>query len=766
MSRRKKSAIISITVALLAAAIVPAFHAQDIGAIVRVIPVPDGAYYGVDGVFYNHATSFIWPKGSKHTLTVELSTQGDSSTNYQFDSWTVGSTTLPGNMVNVTADSGIIEYHAQFVTTYALRLAFFACPDPAHCPSPGTVYMGGSKIVSDQVLFLNANASVDLLAVPNDGYVFNGWEPGQNQTISGFINHVTMKSPTVVYPRFVTARRVNLVTDPPGLMVLADRTPVSTPIGMDWGTDTTHTLGGLTPQEDRNGGYWAFAGWSDGGEATHAYKVGSSTTPVTVTARYVPLAVTQISTLPPGLKISVDGRDNWPSINFPWGIGETHRIEAPAEQTDATGHVWKFRSWSNGGTAAQTFTVPDDAGGTGARLVATYDPVAHLIVQSSMQGLRVTIDENECATPCDIRRAVGSAVRLTAPASLALGEGVRGDFNGWPGSGNTSPNWSITLGADPLTLSADYQIMNRLAAQSDPPAGVTWRMQPPSSDGYYPAETPVTVAVTPQPGYRFRTWNGDLSGNSPSGVLSMNVPRRIQAMLDRVPYIAPAGVTNAAGITPQPLVAPGSIVSVFGENLANALAVGPDSPLSQTLGGVTVRAGDRLLPLFFVSPSQINLLLPPEMAEGTQSLIVSTPGLPDVQSAFTVVRAAPGIFAQSLDGQSFAVAAHEDGSAVSADSPARKGELLTVYGTGFGPTDRPRPQGFAVPASPSFLITDAVNVQLGDVALTPVAAFAAVGRIGVDAVQFRVGEEAPSGSLPLRITINGQDSNSVVLPIL
>ena len=197
----------------------------------------------------------------------------------------------------------------------------------------------------------------------------------KSRTITGFMNHVVMKSPTVVYPRFATARRVNLVTDPPGLMVLADRTLVPTPAALDWGTDTTHYLGGVTPQEDRNGGFWAFAGWSDGGAATHAYKVGSSTGPVTVTATYVPLAVTQISTLPAGLSVKVDGRDNWPSINFPWAAGETHSIEAPAEQTDSSGHVWKFRSWSNGGTPAQSFTVSDQIAGAGARLIATYDPV-------------------------------------------------------------------------------------------------------------------------------------------------------------------------------------------------------------------------------------------------------------------------------------------------------------------------------------------------------------------------------------------------------
>ncbi|PYT26590.1 MAG: hypothetical protein DMG58_22105 [Acidobacteria bacterium] len=51
-------------------------------------------------------------------------------------------------------------------------------------------------------------------------------------------------------------------------------------------------------------------------------------------------------------------------------------------------------------------------------------------------------------------------------------------------------------------------------------------------------------------------------------------------------------------------VAPGSIVSIYGPKLAPATEIGPDSPLAQTLGGLTVTIGERLLPLFFASPGR------------------------------------------------------------------------------------------------------------------------------------------------------------------
>jgi hypothetical protein len=48
-------------------------------------------------------------------------------------------------------------------------------------------------------------------------------------------------------------------------------------------------------------------------------------------------------------------------------------------------------------------------------------------------------------------------------------------------------------------------------------------------------------------------------------VVTMSAPRAVKALLDPIPYIAPAGVGNAAGTTPL-AGAPGSIVSIFGVN--------------------------------------------------------------------------------------------------------------------------------------------------------------------------------------------------------
>jgi uncharacterized protein (TIGR03437 family) len=247
----------------------------------------------------------------------------------------------------------------------------------------------------------------------------------------------------------------------------------------------------------------------------------------------------------------------------------------------------------------------------------------------------------------------------------------------------------------------------------------------------------------------------------------MTSPRTVLAMLDAVPYVPPAAVGNGAGGAPGTGVAPGSIVSVYGVNLTPVTLVGPSNQLVQTLGGLTLRAGDRLLPLIFVSPSQINAQLPADMALGNAVLTISSTGQQDVQSSFTVVPDAPGVFsAVSAEGKAFALATHADGSVVSTAAPVQQGEAITVYGTGFGPTVPSRPEGLPVAASPALTLQDAASVQVGGVSFDVQAGYAVPGAIGVDAVVFVVGSNAPGATdAALTVTVNGQVSNSVLIPL-
>jgi uncharacterized protein (TIGR03437 family) len=193
--------------------------------------------------------------------------------------------------------------------------------------------------------------------------------------------------------------------------------------------------------------------------------------------------------------------------------------------------------------------------------------------------------------------------------------------------------------------------------------------------------------------------------------------------------------------------------------------------MEQTLGGVTARIGDRLAPLFFVAPEQINLQLPSGLDPGPYTLTISVEGLPDASAGFVVARNAPGIFTQVVGDQksgyqALALALHENGALVTLDAPALRGELLTLYVTGSGPLDHPRPDGLAIPETPRFNVVDPVSILVGDATLPAEAAFAVPGQVALENVRFRLADGAPSSTLaPLRIRINARDSNTVLLPI-
>ncbi len=276
----------------------------------------------------------------------------------------------------------------------------------------------------------------------------------------------------------------------------------------------------------------------------------------------------------------------------------------------------------------------------------------------------------------------------------------------------------------------------------------------PPPDNFYPANTQLQASVSQNPGFQFHTWQGDLAGSQSLTSLNVSGPKAIGAVFSPVPYLPPAAVQNSAGLTPANGVAPGAVVSIYGLNLAGATLAGPASPLVQTLLNVTATLGQQILPIYFVSPQQINVQLPYETPLGNQLLVVHQTGQPDVNAVFSVVRNAPGLFAIT----------HPDGTPVNAANPATVGEILTISGTGFGPYDQNPPDGIAVPNGANYNLLDPVIATAGGVSVSALSSGPTVGSVGMNFATFQVPSSLPSGtSVPLIVTINGVDSNQLSL---
>jgi uncharacterized protein (TIGR03437 family) len=528
---------------------------------------------------------------------------------------------------------------------------------------------------------------------------------------------------------------------------------------------SVHQIGAPPVQMDASGVQWVFSVFNDGLGQNGNY-VTDNRIDLTdlVIANFAPGVPSSITTNPGGLKIQIDGRDNWQAYNFVWGQGETHTLNAPLTQVDSKGRSYQFVSWSNGGAASQTITVP--AGVQGLSFQATYQMLGQVQVSSTPAGLSFTVDGSACTTPCVVNHLSGTQMQISIPASIPTTATSRYDFDSWSG-GNASTTFPVTFTQDVQTFSANYHTSYQLAATTNPAGAATFRYSPASTDGYFPQGTQVTVTAAPSGGFKFSRWNGDLSGGLNPGYLTMTSPHSVVAMFNAVPYLAPAGITNAAGATPDGSVAPGSIISIYGQNLAGDLAIGPSNPLAQTIGGVTVTVNDYLLPLLFVSPQQIGAQVPSELADGAYPIVVHWQGQPDVSGTFVVKRDAPGIYTQpNAQNLPLMVALHQDGTLITPASPARHNEVISIYGTGFGPYNHPVIDGFNVDPAVLLTMADAVSVLTSGMTLTPDWAGAAPGMVGTAQLNLRIVDGFPPAStVDLVFTAGGQQSSVVKLPV-
>jgi uncharacterized protein (TIGR03437 family) len=104
-----------------------------------------------------------------------------------------------------------------------------------------------------------------------------------------------------------------------------------------------------------------------------------------------------------------------------------------------------------------------------------------------------------------------------------------------------------------------------------------------------------------------------------------------------------------------------SIVAAFGTGLATGVEIANSLPLPTTLLGTTVKVKDsagseRLAPLFFVAPTQINYLIPPDTATGVATVTVTSGDGIVSMGTVPITAAAPGLFAANANGQGVAAA--------------------------------------------------------------------------------------------------------------
>ncbi|MEO8127925.1 MAG: IPT/TIG domain-containing protein, partial [Bryobacteraceae bacterium] len=162
------------------------------------------------------------------------------------------------------------------------------------------------------------------------------------------------------------------------------------------------------------------------------------------------------------------------------------------------------------------------------------------------------------------------------------------------------------------------------------------------------------------------------------------------------PAYSASSIVNAASNQAGP-IAPNTIVSLYGSDLAFVTrAIVPDDlhgqVLPTTLSGTGVRVliGKQNANLYFISPTQINFLVPASLIAGPADVQVGIDGRFGPAVRINLSPVAPALF--QADAQ-FAVGTRPDGSTITKDQPAHPGDIIVLYATGLGIADRNLPDG-------------------------------------------------------------------------
>jgi uncharacterized protein (TIGR03437 family) len=237
------------------------------------------------------------------------------------------------------------------------------------------------------------------------------------------------------------------------------------------------------------------------------------------------------------------------------------------------------------------------------------------------------------------------------------------------------------------------------------------------------------------------------------------------------PAVAAGGVVDAASF--RATISPGSWISIFGTNLSSVARswqasdfIGDTLPLS--LDGVAVLIGGYSAAVSYISPGQINAQVPDGAGPGMVTVQVITAAGPSGLGQVDAEQWAPSFFTFSSGATSYVAATYEDGTIAGKSGllgsgvltrPAMPGDVISLWGTGFGPTTPSVPAGVLFSAAAPLPASDQLVIAIGDVPATVL--FAGLSEAGL--YQFNViVPEVPDGDQLLTAQVQGVSTQQAV----
>ena len=331
---------------------------------------------------------------------------------------------------------------------------------------------------------------------------------------------------------------------------------------------------------------------------------------------------------------------------------------------------------------------------------------------------------------------------MSAPYSLSAGQRFADDFH----------LYAIEWETGVVRFYVDDQLYETVTP-ANLPTGATWVFD-------HPFFVLLNVAVGGP-----TSWPGapDATTQFPQQML-VDYVRVYQRATTAVPTVTAGGITNSASYLPG--FAPGSWVTIWGQNLANSTRSWQASDfvngnLPTQLDGVSLTINGQPAFISYISPTQINAQAP-QVPQGSVMVSVLNNGqrselyAAQAQTYSPALSLWPYTYYAVVTDPNFNLIGKPGLYPGRTFTPAKPGQTVVFWGTGFGPTNPSVPPGQLAPLSPLASLASDPAVQIGGVTALYLSGSAVLTPTDAGVYQFAVTvPDVADGDQPVAVSING-----------
>jgi uncharacterized protein (TIGR03437 family) len=248
-----------------------------------------------------------------------------------------------------------------------------------------------------------------------------------------------------------------------------------------------------------------------------------------------------------------------------------------------------------------------------------------------------------------------------------------------------------------------------------------------------------------------------------SGVISLSISGFTVLPWSYDAAVAPPKITAVVNAADGQLpVAPGGLISIYGQQMSPVNIATSQIPLPTALGDSCLTVNGVAVPMLFVSPQQINGQLPVNV-DGNAQMTLRTPGGISDNFNFGILPAAPSIFRSGTAGPETGLATitrADNGELITPTNPVHPGDSIVIWATGLGRTTPSIDSGMPAPSDPLPYAVIQPTVLIGGVALDIQYAGLVPGSVGLYQINATVPRSVPLGlSMPLLVTQGGSSTS-------